>query len=100
VLVPSIGGENMQAVLAVFRGEATLAEAPDQVLDTVPETTLEPSTGQPSTDQPTTDQPTTTDPSTEPAPAATAPESATTTLPNVVADENEFGFVPDKNVTC
>jgi len=96
VLVPSIGGDNMQAILAVFRGEATLAEAPDQVLDTTPEATLEPSTTQPSTARPST-----TGPSTEPAPGATAPESATTTtLPSVVADENEYGFVPDKNITC
>ena len=91
VLVPAIEGDNMQAVLAVFRGEATLAEAPDQVLDTVAEGTLAPSTAEPSTD----------DPSTGPAPEAGTPESATTTtLPSVIADQNEFGFVPDKNITC
>ena len=94
VLVPAIGGDNMQAVLAVFRGEATLADAPDQVLDTVDidDTTAvisDPSVSQPSTSGEPTD------------PSATTPESATTTtLPNVIADENDFGFVPDKNVTC
>jgi len=87
VLVPSIGGDNMQAVLAVFRGEATLAEAPDQVLDTVVDTTVA------ATPAPTT-------PSNDPGPSATTPESATTTLPSVIADQNEFGFVPDKNISC
>jgi hypothetical protein len=38
VLVPSIEGDNMQAVLAVFRGEATLGDAPVQVLGTTPDT--------------------------------------------------------------
>jgi LCP family protein required for cell wall assembly len=79
VLVPSIGGDNMQAVLSVFRGEATLGNAPVQVIVAAP---------------------TTDDPSTDPTPSATTPESATVTLPNVQADENEFGFVPDKNISC
>jgi hypothetical protein len=30
VLVPRISGDNMQAILAVFRGQATIADAPDQ----------------------------------------------------------------------
>ena len=97
VLVPSIEGDNMQAVLAVFRGEATLAEAPDQVLDTVVDTVLDTvldTTADPSVTQPpTSEQPT--------DPSATTPDSATTTtLPSVIADENNIGFVPDKNVTC
>jgi LCP family protein required for cell wall assembly len=81
VLVPSIGGDNMQAILAVFRGEATLGAAPVQVFDTTTEPMA--TAGSP----------------TEPAP--TAGDGATdTTLPTVVADENEFGFVPDKNISC
>ncbi len=32
----AIDGDNMQAILAVFRGEATLADIPDQVLETAP----------------------------------------------------------------
>jgi hypothetical protein len=43
VLVPSIGGDNMQAVLAVFRGQATLGDAPVQVLETAPDTATTPS---------------------------------------------------------
>ena len=34
VLEPMLDGANMQAILAVFRGWATLADAPDQVFDT------------------------------------------------------------------
>lgn len=58
VLVPTIEGENMQAVLAMFRGQTSLADAPVQefastttrpALDgartAVPETTLPPSDG-------------------------------------------------------
>ena len=36
VLEPRIDGENMQAVLAMFRGETSLAEAPEQVFETAP----------------------------------------------------------------
>jgi LCP family protein required for cell wall assembly len=86
VLVPSIDGENMRAVLALFRGEATLGDAPVQVLDTAPETTAGTTT-------------TPTDPSVTAGTDATevAPD---TTLPTVVADQNQFGVVPDKNVSC
>ena len=87
VLVPSIGGDNMQAVLAVFRGEATLGDAPVQVFDTSPDT------------GPAIDQPTSTDPTGDPDPGVT--ESVpTATLPNVQPDQNQFGVVPDKNVSC
>ena len=86
VLVPSLGGDNMQAVLAVFRGEATLGDAPDQVIEVTPETGPV--------------APPATDSSADPTPGATTPESATTTLPSVQAEENDFGFVPDKNISC
>ena len=36
VLEPRIDGDNMQAVLAMFRGETSLAEAPEQVFETTP----------------------------------------------------------------
>lgn len=38
VLQPRLNGESMQAILAIFRGEAPLAGAPEQVFDTVPST--------------------------------------------------------------
>jgi LCP family protein required for cell wall assembly len=83
VLVPAINGDNMQAILSVFRGEATLAEIPDQVFETtVPATAAETPDAAGTTVTP-----------------ATTPETATT-LPSVIADQNMFGIVPDKNVTC
>jgi hypothetical protein len=84
VLVPNIDGGNMAAILAVFRGQATLGAIPEQVFDTTA-----PTTGLP-TD--TVAPPTTVTPGEVPPTA--------TTLPQVIADENNFGVVPDKNVSC
>ena len=88
VLVPDIDGENMQAILAIFRGLATLAGAPEQVFDTttVP-TTVAPDTASSSGGDSGGD-----------APVGSSPSS--TTLPEVEAEENIFGVVPDENVTC
>jgi LCP family protein required for cell wall assembly len=91
VLVPAIGGDNMQAVLAVFRGLATLGDAPVQVLEPAPDAGTPPSSEQPSA----------TDPAVEPGTGTTVPDPASpTTLPSVQPDENLFGVVPDKNVSC
>src|SRR6056297_1048452 len=88
VLVPAIGGDNMQAILAVFRGEATLAGAPEQVISTTTTPDREPS-------------------GSTPAAGGTAPEAgdpgevaADTTLPTVDAEQNTIGIVPDKNISC
>ncbi len=87
VLEPAIKGDNMQAVLAVFRGEATLTDAPEQVLGegsatSVPATPAPSDTGPPSSgDAGTTDGP-------------------GTTVPTVVAEENVYGVVPDPSITC
>ena len=86
VLVPNIGGNNMQAILSVFRGEATLGEIPDQVFET---------TTPPSTDA----APPTDDGSGTVGHRRSRPPTATT-LPQVLADENIFGIVPDKNISC
>jgi LCP family protein required for cell wall assembly len=86
VLVPAIGGENMQAVLAVFRGEAALGDAPVQVLGTTPD---------PNT--PPVEEPSTTDAGAGTSVPGAAP---TDTLPSVQPDENQFGVVPDKTVSC
>lgn len=45
VLIPRIGGRNMQAVLAIFRGEAPLAGATPAPASTVPGATVAPATG-------------------------------------------------------
>ena len=88
VLVPSLDGDNMQAVLAVFRGEATLGDAPVQVIGPGSDTTAAPSV-----------EPSTTDGAIDPGTGTTVPTPATT-LPSVRPDENLFGVVPDKNVSC
>ncbi len=44
VLEPKIGGENMQAILAIFQGKAPLAGAPDQVFTTTTTSTVPGST--------------------------------------------------------
>lgn len=80
VLVPRLRGENMQAILAVFRGEAPLAGAPTQVFDIdAPPTTAGGSIGA-ATDAAATD----------PAPTTTV----------VVPEENAQGIVPPRGVTC
>ena len=85
VLLPSINGSNMQSVLSVFRGEATLAGAPEQVFE-----------------------PTTT--SVDPAASTVAPPDAqpgTTvegvpfnTVPAVEAEDNNKGFFPNADIGC
>ena len=85
VLVPALDDDNMQAILSVFRGQSTLAEIPDQIFDTAAPTATDVTGSTPST--------------ITAAPGDTAPSTATT-LPPVIADENIFGIVPDKNITC
>ena len=82
VLEPRIDGDNMQAVLAMFRGETSLAEAPEQVFETTP------------TDVPRTARRRAGDT----APATSAP--ATTAPPDGGPAENTFGIVPPRDVTC
>jgi LCP family protein required for cell wall assembly len=81
VLEPRIEGDNMQAVLAMFRGETSLAEAPTQEFATT-------TSGLPR-------------PAGEVAPDTTAVEATApaTTGPAGPA-ENTFGIVPPRDVTC
>jgi len=95
VLVPDIDGDNMQAILAIFRGLATLADAPEQVFDTTIPPTVAPSTGG-STGSSTGSAGSSSDDGDAPA----GPSPSATTLPEVEAEENIFGVVPDENVTC
>jgi LCP family protein required for cell wall assembly len=82
VLEPRIEGDNMQAVLAMFRGETSLAEAPEQVFaPTTPPVSR------------------TAVPGTGPAPETTVPpETAAPT--EAVPAENVFGIVPPRGVEC
>ncbi|TVR27397.1 MAG: LytR family transcriptional regulator [Ilumatobacter sp.] len=96
VLIPRIDGDNMQAILAVFRGEATLVDAPEQEFDS---TTSVPERPDPNS---------TTTSSTEPADegdstgsvADTPLDTTVDTLPEVEADENLLGVSPPRDVTC
>lgn len=103
VLEPRLGGENMQSVLALFRGEVTLADRPEQNADvnteaddaevTVPNTTV-----------PVVDP----DATTTTSSTTTVPDSASTTeetVPFVTTAEVEtedivYGVVPDPDVSC
>ena len=93
VLVPTLQNDNMQAILAVFRGEATLGNAPDQVLEPAPDATSG------TTTTPTSVAPTDPGSTTQESPEL-VPTTTTTPLPSVQAVENDFGFVPDKNISC
>ena len=100
VLIPQTGGSNMQAILAVFRGDATLASAPEQEFET---TTTAPTTTAP-------DEPLTT--GIGPATTLNSPvavvDSTTTaveavpfvTLPVVDAEVNSKGIFPNPSVSC
>ena len=88
VLEPQIEGENMQAVLAMFRGETSLAEAPTQVFATSTTALPRPSAGATTLPE---------------GPEAEAPTS--TSPPSTIArpgapEENTFGIVPPRDRTC
>jgi LCP family protein required for cell wall assembly len=86
VEIPQIRGDNMQGILAVFRGEATLASAPEQEFAAT--TTISPDTTAPSTT------------ASAEAEESSADATAGTTLPVVAAEENNVGVAPDRSVTC
>jgi LCP family protein required for cell wall assembly len=102
VLQPITNSDNMKAILKVFRGQAQLAEAPVQVLDST--TTLPPDatdatdatdTGASSSVAATTAKPLPTLPTTTVAPGKT-----TTTVAADTPDENNKGIVPPRDVVC
>lgn len=119
VLIPNTDGENMQAVLALFRGDISLADAPVQQFEqttTAPPrgttTTVAPDgsvaggsteagTGGPgSTDAAPLDSTTETTETTEPAALDTAAEATVTSAPPGGPAENQFGVVPPRDVEC
>jgi hypothetical protein len=88
----------MQAILRIFKGEAPLAGAPQQVFETTttvaPTTTVQPGT---STTTPGSTNSTTT------TPPNTTPPTTTTTVPQVVQadpEQNPKGIVPPTDVSC
>lgn len=99
VLEPRIGGDNMQAVLGLFRGEVTLAQAPVQDLDSTAGTDTTPTpTTVPIVDP---DISTTTSTTTIPVDADSSTDTTPDeTIPEIEAEEIVFGVRPDPNRTC
>lgn len=89
VLDPRLDGENMQAVLAVFRGDTQLAVAPDQVFESTTTSPTEAST--------TTTSPAVTSPG---SPSTTGAPPSATTLPPSAATEIVKGIVPPNDPSC
>lgn len=84
VLEPQIEGDNMQAVLAMFRGETSLADAPVQ--------SFEPTT----TQAPRPDGA----PTSDPAMATAAPPAAEPPVEPTGPEEYNVGIVPPRDVQC
>jgi LCP family protein required for cell wall assembly len=99
VLVPNTDGENMQAILAMFRGETSLADAPTQVFDLT--TTAAPRGATTTLAVPGSSDPTSS--TVLDAPASTAPAPEEIAVESSVPDgpqENQVGIVPPRDVTC
>jgi LCP family protein required for cell wall assembly len=90
VLEPRIDGDNMQAVLAMFRGETSLADAPVQSFETTTVAPTAPPASAPGS-TPATDA---TTPATEAAPPDTSAAPASGPA------ENNIGIVPPRDVDC
>ena len=108
VLIPRIKGDNMRAILAIFRGEAPLAGAPEQVFEATT-TTSTTTTSTTTTVQPTaTTKPGTTivGATTTSTPRTTTTSTTTTVAPTtlpattVAPEENAKGVVPPRDYSC
>lgn len=86
VLEPRVKTDSMKQILAVFRGQARLAEAPEQALEAVGEN------GMPTT--------TTLVPSTTAATDTTVTPDPATTLPEVAPEQRQYGVVPVDDPDC
>jgi LCP family protein required for cell wall assembly len=92
---PRIDGDNMRAILAVFRGEATIASAPEQVVDASDgdETTTATTAPGEGTDEASSD-------AASAGGTASGDDTSATTVPSVQAEENVLGVVPPRDVSC
>jgi LCP family protein required for cell wall assembly len=88
---PRIGGDNMQAILAVFRGEALLASAPEQVDGSSDATTAATTTTAPSDDG--------SDGGGDDG-GDGGGDATETTVPTVETEEIVSGIVPPRDLTC
>lgn len=92
VLEPKVKGDNMKAILAIFRGEAPLAGAPEQQFESTTTSSSTTTTVRPGAS-------TTTTTSTTVVTETTIPGTTTTAVPE--PEQNAKGdIVPDPNVTC
>jgi LCP family protein required for cell wall assembly len=105
VLVPNSEGANMQSILAMFRGETSLADAPVQVFDET--TTAAPRGSTTTLADPSATSIAGTVPATivETVPASDSTEPADTvtvegSLPVGGPRENQVGIVPPRDVAC
>ena len=97
VLEPVLDSENMQAVLAVFRGEARIADASDFVVtDPNASTTTGPAT---SVDDGVTSVTSTTTAGAAPG-GSTTTTAPGTTLPIAAVEENIKGLYPPRDLSC
>lgn len=113
VLIPTIEGDNMQAVLALFQGETSLSDAPVQEFD---DTTTRPTIGTttiPGSSVPGDDDERDGDESDESPPPTDVSDATTTgtngesgdsdvssSVPSGEPQENQFGIVPPRDMHC
>jgi LCP family protein required for cell wall assembly len=99
--IPLIRGPNMTAILSVFRGEALLIDAPEQVfesdLTTTTTTTTTPTTNG---TVPTTVSKALATTATSTSIATVSTTATSTSLPAVQAAENPLGVAPDRDTVC
>ena len=107
VLIANTDGENMQAVLSIFRGETSLADAPEQVFE---QTTTALPRGSTTTVASESSAVDTGAPTSEAGPADEgAAETSATIVDTTISgggisggdpEQNEFGIVPPRDQTC
>lgn len=104
VLEPRIGGDNMQSVLALFRGEVTLADRPEQDENVNIGADGESSDGEgavPSTTVPVVDPDRATTTIAETPPSTDEPEPVTSeATPEVDTEDIVYGVRPDADTSC
>jgi LCP family protein required for cell wall assembly len=107
VLIPNTDGENMEAILAMFRGETSLADAPTQVFDETTTaaprgstTTLAPVDSEPGTSTATSAVVTVPEIAESTAPASTDDVTVESSVPAGGPQQNQVGIVPPRDVTC
>ncbi|HSJ90932.1 MAG TPA: LCP family protein [Ilumatobacter sp.] len=87
---PRLGGDNMLAILSVFRGEATIASAPEQVFESTTTLPVDADDDEGGED----------DALAEDDAEPDEPDDTSTTLPSVEVESNTVGIVPDPTITC